>query len=173
MGIEMDQEYVTGNVFEDSDDEDEDGTGDTEDEERRRIAEFENMVEAKKIETTGDALDEEDGGEGEEQDPIFKKFHRLISLSPDQIMRYQRGGKPLPATSKAQPLPSPDACHICGGERHFEMQLTPHLLSLLGVDTLGKSIDWASVYVYTCKNNCQIPEDSYAKEFLAKQDFVE
>lgn len=49
----------------------------------------------------------------------------------------------------------------------------PHLLSLIDVDKLGTSIDWATVMIFTCSRDCQISNDGYAREFIVKQDFIE
>ncbi|VDP38903.1 unnamed protein product [Heligmosomoides polygyrus] len=120
----------------------------------------------------------------ENQSSCFR-FHRFLNLNPTQILRYQRSGKlmigyepnlshlgiPLIATDRA-PVPggAPD-CERCGAPRCFELQLMPHLLSLIGVDQIGRSIDWASVYVYTCSQTCAVENHGYIKEFVCKQDF--
>lgn len=60
--------------------------------------------------------------------------------SPELIPIVYIAGEPLPATDLAVPLPVPDAipsCDICGSPRRFEFQLTPHLLSLMEVDSIG------------------------------------
>lgn len=108
----------------------------------------------------------------EKKDLSFKKFHKTLSREPEQVMRYDRHGTPIIATDLS---PAPDnipACNVCGGPRSFELQLTPHLLSLMDVDSTDSNIDWATVMVYTCSKDCAIPESGYAKEFVFKQDFV-
>jgi hypothetical protein len=47
----------------------------------------------------------------------------------------------------------------------------PHLLSLMEVDALGASIDWATVFVYTCSKSCDTEKKGFVEEFLWKQDF--
>lgn len=46
----------------------------------------------------------------------------------------------------------------------------PQLLNHLKVDSLGESIDWGTLVVYTCAENCGA-ENKYAEEFIWKQDF--
>ncbi|KAK6021095.1 MYND finger [Ostertagia ostertagi] len=72
---------------------------------------------------------------------------------------------PLLATDRAPPLKAAPLCERCGASRTFELQLMPHLLSLIGVDQIGHSIDWASIYVFTCSQTCEIENHGYAKEF--------
>lgn len=47
----------------------------------------------------------------------------------------------------------------------------PHLISLMEVDAVGASIDWATVCVYTCSASCSTIEKGFAHEFLTKHDF--
>jgi hypothetical protein len=39
------------------------------------------------------------------------------------------------------------------------------------VDALGASIDWATVFVYTCSKSCDTEKGGFVEEFLWKQDF--
>ncbi|XP_069091085.1 programmed cell death protein 2 isoform X2 [Pleurodeles waltl] len=48
-------------------------------------------------------------------------------------------------------------------------QVMPQLLSHLNVDSIGDSIDWGTLAVFTCAENCG-DEKEYCKEFLWKQD---
>uniref|UniRef100_A0A8C0FBP4 Programmed cell death protein 2 C-terminal domain-containing protein n=4 Tax=Strigidae TaxID=30459 RepID=A0A8C0FBP4_BUBBB len=46
----------------------------------------------------------------------------------------------------------------------------PQLLNHLQVDSLGESIDWGTLVVYTCADNCG-EGNEYLEEFIWKQDF--
>ncbi|KAM7002359.1 programmed cell death protein 2-like [Tautogolabrus adspersus] len=118
----------------------------------------------------GVTVGELDGGEGrgggEEKyektkarhgDAIFSRFMKKISLCPQQILRYCRGGKPLfisePPSNMAQVV---SACGCCGGSRTFELQLMPALVSLLqqGGGGVEVELEFGTVLVYTCTNSC-------------------
>lgn len=172
MGVEMDRETLPASLFEDlSDDDDDDG----EREEKRRMEEYVKMVKAKKLdEGAAAAMAEEDIEAEEKKDVCFERFNRVMQLQPEQILRYQRGGRPLIPSDRAPEINQVPACSLCGAARQFELQLTPHLLSLMGVDSIKESIDWASVFVYTCSANCAVPEGGgYAVEAVVKHDFLE
>ncbi|CAJ0598758.1 unnamed protein product [Cylicocyclus nassatus] len=180
-GIEMDQEYVPATLLEslneasDDDDDDDDSTAEDESEEikKKRMAEFENFMAKNKLQNDQFKSDELEAAVCEQQnDSSFERFNRLLSLESEQILRYQRSGTPLLATDRAPAPQGIPPCERCGAPRTFELQLMPHLLSLIEVDQIGQSIDWASVYVYTCSNSCEITNGGYAKEYVFKQDFV-
>uniref|UniRef100_A0A915JVC9 Programmed cell death protein 2 C-terminal domain-containing protein n=1 Tax=Romanomermis culicivorax TaxID=13658 RepID=A0A915JVC9_ROMCU len=84
--------------------------------------------------------------------------------------KYDRGGSPLWATDFTPGDDIPD-CSVCGAPRIFEFQVMPHLLHYLNVDDVGKSLDWATVAVYTCSESCSIENLGYSTEFVWKQDF--
>ncbi|XP_070788684.1 programmed cell death protein 2 isoform X2 [Pituophis catenifer annectens] len=48
-------------------------------------------------------------------------------------------------------------------------QVMPQLLAHLNVDSLGESIDWGTLAIYTCAVNCDLG-NHYAEEFIWKQD---
>ncbi|CAB3403360.1 unnamed protein product [Caenorhabditis bovis] len=175
FGIDIDQEYVPSQIFDDlSDDDDEDEEEEENEEEKAaRMKEFKQFIEKSKDKHPDMTREDLEAAVAEqEKDLVFDKFNRLLNLNPEQIIRYKRNGDPLPSTCRSELPEQIEPCALCGAPRRFEMQLMPHLLSLIDVDAIGQSIDWASVYIYTCSASCRIPNDGYAKEFVAKQDFV-
>lgn len=110
-------------------------------------------------------LEDGEGGGGEEKyektrarhgDAVFSRFMKRISLCPQQILRYCRGGEPLfisePPSNMAQVVP---ACGSCGGSRMFELQLMPALVSLLQrKDGAEAQLEFGTVLVYTCRTSC-------------------
>lgn len=117
----------------------------------------------------GVAVGELEGGEGaggekyektraRHGDAVFSRFMKRISICPQQILRYCRGGKPLfisePPSNMAQVV---SACGSCGGPRTFELQLMPALVSLLRREDGGGAeaeLEFGTVLVYTCTNSC-------------------
>lgn len=175
FGVEMDQEDLPEKFLDDSSD-NENNDSDVTDEEskdaRRRIADFEAFVARNKIDNNEYKTEDiEAAAASQRNDVKFERFNRVLNLNPTQILRYHRSGYPLLATDRAPPLKSALPCERCGAPRSFELQLMPHLLSLMSVDRIGKSIDWASVYIFTCSQTCEIECNGYAKEFICKQDF--
>ncbi|XP_056272695.1 programmed cell death protein 2-like isoform X2 [Pseudoliparis swirei] len=109
-------------------------------------------------------LEDEGGGGGEKYektrarhgDAVFSRFMKKISLCPQQILRYRRGGKPLfvsePRAGDAAP-----PCASCGGARTFELQLMPALVSLLRRrkrEEEEEELEFGTVLVYTCRSSC-------------------
>lgn len=88
-------------------------------------------------------------------DAAFSRFMKKISLFPQQILRYCRGGRPLfisePPCNVAQTV---SACGTCGASRTFELQLMPALVSLLQTRDGGSQVEFGTVLVYTCTNSC-------------------
>merc|ERR1712142_96107 len=99
---------------------------------------------------------------GQVVDKVCDKFRQRVRRAPDQILRYERRGKPL--LCAAQPaLTIPENCELCGGTRSFEFQVMPQLLSelQLGLEA-DAGMDWGSLYIFTCDKSCQI--EGYTKE---------
>jgi Programmed cell death protein 2, C-terminal putative domain. len=58
------------------------------------------------------------------EDKSFSKFSERISKNPDQVLRYDRGGKPLWISSDHIPIDDDiPHCEYCGEKRQFEFQV--------------------------------------------------
>ncbi|XP_012231809.1 programmed cell death protein 2 isoform X2 [Linepithema humile] len=106
-----------------------------------------------------------------EKDETFTEFRMKIDNYPDQILRYDRGGKILYISSHNQVTNIPK-CPECDGDRQFEFQIMPQLLNFLNFKDIVNCLDWGILAVFTCKKSC-IPKDKYVKEYIWKQDIVQ
>lgn len=166
-GIDMDTEWIPSSILNGDSDSDDD-----EEPDEKQMQEYKKYLETHKTENNEISTAElEEAEDSVKKDNAFKRFSQIVSMNPEQILRYERGGRPLLATDNASPPECVPNCMLCGASRQFEMQLMPHLLSLIEVDSVGKSIDWGTVMLFSCSQNCRIPNDGYAEEFLFKQDF--
>ncbi|XP_073527584.1 programmed cell death protein 2 isoform X4 [Phyllobates terribilis] len=104
-----------------------------------------------------------------EEDKAFRRFKKRISIEPEQVLRYSKGGEPLWISFQNVPAENDIINCDCGAKRVFELQVMPQLLNHLKVDSLQQSIDWGVLAVYTCSANCNA-ETHYVEEFLWKQD---
>ncbi|XP_078086553.1 programmed cell death protein 2 isoform X2 [Mustelus asterias] len=104
------------------------------------------------------------------EDHIFAKFRKRIAQAPDQVLRYCRGGSPLWVSGENIPSETDIPNCPCGAKREFEFQVMPQLLNHLKVDSLGESLDWGTLSLYTCQQSCDHGNE-YSVEFLWKQDF--
>ncbi|XP_072383425.1 programmed cell death protein 2 [Diabrotica undecimpunctata] len=99
-----------------------------------------------------------------DSDKVFSKFQKRVKHNPDQMIRYRIGGQPLWISIEPVPENIPD-CELCKGQRQFEFQIMPQMLSQLKENAL----DWGILAIYTCENSCFL-DDSYHEEFVFKQD---
>ncbi|XP_053829508.1 programmed cell death protein 2 isoform X2 [Vidua macroura] len=123
-----------------------------------------------------------------EEEKIFQMFKKQVAAEPEQmqncrqkdldcipdcvqIIRYCRGGEgPLWVSGENRPEEKDIPNCICGAKRIFEFQIMPQLLNHLQVDSLGESIDWGTLVVYTCAESCSGGSE-YLEEFIWKQDY--
>ncbi|XP_069463029.1 programmed cell death protein 2 [Ambystoma mexicanum] len=103
------------------------------------------------------------------EDKIFECFKNKIASAPKQVLRYCRGGDPIWISCEHIPQETDIPNCSCGAKRIFEFQVMPQLLNHLNVDSLEDSIDWGTLAVFTCADNCG-DEQQYTEEFLWKQD---
>ncbi|XP_010132202.1 PREDICTED: programmed cell death protein 2, partial [Buceros rhinoceros silvestris] len=106
-----------------------------------------------------------------EEDKIFQMFKERVDAEPEPIIRYCRGGEgPIWVSGENIPEEKDIPNCSCGAKRIFEFQIMPQLLNHLQVDSFGESIDWGTLVVYTCADNCG-GGNKYLEEFIWKQDF--
>lgn len=106
-----------------------------------------------------------------EKDEVFVEFRMKIDNYPDQILRYDRGGKVLYISQHNQIIDVPK-CPECNGNRQFEFQIMPQLLNFLGLKDFVKCLDWGILAVFTCKQSCT-SNGKYLREYIWKQDIVQ
>jgi len=106
---------------------------------------------------------------GQAEDRTCEKFRQRIRRAPDQVLRYERRGKPLLCAARPA-LPAPPPCPLCSAPRTFELQVMPQLLCELGLGLeAGAGLDWGSLYLFTCDASCSAP--GYTKEVLYLRQF--
>ncbi|KAJ1983376.1 hypothetical protein H4R33_004767 [Dimargaris cristalligena] len=95
-------------------------------------------------------------------DRAFLEFQKRTNHNPSQVLRYVRtmydrdDNVPLFVSDADKPHPGDIAlCEQCGSPRSFEFQILPQLLYYLGTnDALPASLDWGSLFIYSCPKNC-------------------
>ncbi|XP_006876249.1 PREDICTED: programmed cell death protein 2 [Chrysochloris asiatica] len=145
----------------------------TEDEAPHEVVEDEEDTDH--VGSVGDSLEEELESMAKHEsreDQIFQKFKMQIALEPEQIIRYGRGTAPIWISGENVPQEEDIPNCPCGSKRTFEFQVMPHLLNLLKADSLGRSVDWGVLGVFTCADSCALGS-GYTEEFVWKQDVTD
>jgi len=113
-------------------------------------------------------------------DKTFQRFADRLSQNPEQILRYEFAGQPLLYAKTdtvgkllATDLESSNAkvqvvnqngqsatkvpkCPNCGASRVFELQLTPHAITMLEADDMSlDGMDWGTILLFVCGADCQ------------------
>ena len=114
-------------------------------------------------------------------DKTFQRFADRLAQNPEQVLRYEYGGTPLPysredavgmmisppqlssagnakvkvlATKAKGGAGMPD-CTNCGKHRVFELQLVPHAITELELEDTGlDGMDWGTIIVGVCEGDC-------------------
>ncbi|PGG97418.1 pre-rRNA-processing protein TSR4 [Blastomyces parvus] len=124
-------------------------------------------------------------------DKSFLRFSTRLAHNPEQVLRYEFRGTPLlysttDVVGKLFSNPSPSAksshvkvstggggagriprCEYCGRERVFEVQLTPHAITVLeeGREGIGlgpnddTGMEWGTVILGVCAANCGLEHE--------------
>lgn len=112
-------------------------------------------------------------------DRTFQRFADRLSQNPEQVLRYDFDGQPLlysksdavgrcfaeaqeNANAKVKTQSSKGGsskipkCTNCGASRVFELQLAPHLITVLEADDMSiDGMDWGTIVLGVCSNDCQ------------------
>lgn len=103
-----------------------------------------------------------------EEDDILIRFNNHLKLCPNQVLRYEYGGKPLwLTTSNLKGLElnlvlskrNPPNCPLCGSLRVFECQVIGTILSIVTehdpkYEEILSRINFSVLFVFSCKNDC-------------------
>ncbi|CAB4476007.1 hypothetical protein RhiirA5_356324 [Rhizophagus irregularis] len=117
---------------------------------------------------------------GVDVDKAFLKFQKRIEPYPEQIIRYNRieyesekNPEPLWVSDIDKPtVQDINPCPHCGQERTLEFQILSTLLNYLEIDHLQQSsLDWGTLFIYSCKYNCHVENMYYINEILWRQNF--
>ena len=95
--------------------EEEPGTEEVDDQEEQRLRSMLEMGDS--VEAGEEEWDEIE--KGQKEDKVMEKFKKRLRRCPDQVLKYERRGRPLECS--AQPLQPPPACQKCGDQRSFEL----------------------------------------------------
>ncbi|XP_037372402.1 programmed cell death protein 2-like [Talpa occidentalis] len=87
-------------------------------------------------------------------DKMFYKFMKRIAACQEQILRYSWNGEPLFLKCPPSDVTDLPGCSHCGGQRIFEFQLMPALVSMLRSADLDVFVEFGTILIYTCEKSC-------------------
>jgi pre-rRNA-processing protein TSR4 len=124
-------------------------------------------------------------------DKTFDKFATRMAQNPEQTIRYEFGGTPLlysdtdvvgkllgtggqksgaKITTQASDGSKVPRCMNCGSGRLFEVQMTPHAITVLEEDEMIlDGMEWGTVILFVCSKDCSpsgtaVGQVGYAEE---------
>ncbi|PVU88701.1 hypothetical protein BB559_005440 [Furculomyces boomerangus] len=167
------------------------GTGEVEELKNYLFKEYEVLSEPEVIQVNDEQVEEgalistkidlEEEAEDSEVgvDKTFLEFQKQMESNPGQVLRYARNPdfkedcSPLWVSESGKPYEKAvRKCELCGAERKFEFQIMPQMLNYLEVSSdLRDGIDWGTLLVYSCPENCETMGNIYAKEVIWRQQF--
>ncbi|KAL1769390.1 programmed cell death protein 2-like [Sigmodon hispidus] len=104
-------------------------------------------------------------------DQTFYKFMKRIAACQEQILRYSWSGEPLFLACPTSEISDIPACSGCGGQRTFEFQLMPALVSMLSSADLGLTVEFGTILIYTCEQSCwPLHQQAPMEEFCIIQE---
>ncbi|KAK6537904.1 hypothetical protein TWF694_010802 [Orbilia ellipsospora] len=118
----------------------------------------------------------------------FIHFQTITSQNPEQVLRYERKGKPLlysredgigklltTANSTDTSFSKVPRCGNCGRGRCFEVQLMPHAISVLEEGSnaaLDEGMVWGTIITAMCETDCAVAgseSGKYVEEWVGVQ----
>ena len=100
-------------------------------------------------------IDETDILDNYNNDVLTYRFYKKLKLASSQVIRYSWNQAPLLNSSNIN-LDERN-CNQCGSSKVFELQLMPALINYLRFENSNQlNLDFASVLIFTCKQNCSI-----------------
>ncbi|XP_027797243.1 programmed cell death protein 2-like isoform X3 [Marmota monax] len=87
---------------------------------------------------------------------LLRDYQQREGIGMEQLLsqRYSWSGEPLFLTCPTSEITDIPACSHCGGQRIFEFQLMPALISMLQSANLDLSVEFGTILVYTCEKSC-------------------
>eukprot|EP00760_Papus_ankaliazontas_P002428 PhM_4_TR10997/c0_g2_i1/m.80903/K14801/TSR4; pre-rRNA-processing protein TSR4 len=105
-------------------------------------------------------------GTEEDDDKNTARYFKHMDKCKNQVVRWQPNGKQL--LIKTEEIPEPAPCPLCGGARHFEMQLLSTAVYLINGSS-DDGLSFGTLLMYTCKDPA-CGAGVYAEEVIHLQE---